>query len=194
MNFLAHAYLSFDHLDIMVGNFIADFVKGNDYKKYPEQVKQGILLHREIDHYTDKHPRVRHSKSKLYTPYSHYAGVIVDMYYDHFLAANFYKFHKLPLTRFTNRVYQTMDNYQGQLPDRAQYILHHMSRGNWMLSYATLEGIERALQGMGRRTRFESGLENAGDTLRENYRFFYQDFMIFFPKAISFAKKKISQL
>ena len=88
MNFLAHAVLSFENPELMVGNFIADFVKGNDYLQYQDPVKRGILLHRDIDQFTDQHPTVRLSKSRLYDAFGHYAGVIVDMYYDHFLAAN----------------------------------------------------------------------------------------------------------
>ena len=193
MNFLAHAYLSFDDPYLMVGNFIADFVKGNDYQNYPEPLKRGILLHRNIDHFTDQHWLVRKSKRKLYNQYSHYAGVIVDMYYDHYLAANFFKFHPRSLESFSKLVYKTMSDHQDYLPQKAERILYYMSRGNWLLSYSQIMGIEQALKGIGQRTRFESGMENAGHTLRSNYRSFYQDFMIFFPKVISFAKEQISQ-
>ena len=194
MNFLAHAYLSFENPDLMVGNFMADFVKGSDYNQYPEPVKQGILLHRAIDYFTDQHQQVRESKSRLYEQYSHYAGVIVDMYYDHFLAANFHHFHQTPLITFTSQVYGTVRNHPSRLPEKAERILYYMSRGNWLLSYARIKGIEQALKGVSQRTRFNSGLEQAGHTLRLNYRSFHQDFMIFFPKAITFAKEQIMQL
>ena len=194
MNFLAHAYLSFNNPDLMVGNFIADFVKGNDYHQYQEPVKQGILLHRNIDHFTDQHQQVRKSKSRLYQQYRHYAGVIVDMYYDHFLAANFHHFHHTPLARFTSHLYKTVNAYQDKLPEKAEHILYHMSRGNWLLSYARIKGIEQALNGLGHRTRFKSGLDQAGHTLRSDYRLFYQDFMIFFPKVVAFARTQISSL
>ena len=194
MNFLAHAVLSFEEPELMVGNFIADFVKGNDYLQYPDPVKRGILLHRDIDQYTDQHPTVRLSKSKLYDPYGHYSGVIVDMYYDHFLAANFFKFHRTQLPSFTYKVYQTIGNYDDPLPEKVSMILYHMSRGNWLLSYATIAGIDQALKGLARRTKFNSGMELAGDSLRENYRSFYQDFMIFFPQVMSFARDQIERI
>jgi len=194
MNFLAHAYLSFNNPDIMAGNFIADFVKGSDYNQYPEAMKQGILLHRDIDHFTDQHEQVRESKSRLYGQYRHYAAVIVDMYYDHFLAANFHYFHHTPLPRFTHNVYETVSTYRDKLPEKAERILYYMSRGNWLLSYARIKGIEQALNGIGHRTRFESGLEKAGHTLRSHYRLFHQEFMIFFPKAIAFARQQIREL
>ena len=194
MNFLAHAVLSFEEPELMVGNFIADFVKGNDYLQYPDPVRRGIILHREIDQYTDQHPTVRLSKSKLYPSYGHYAGVIVDMYYDHFLAANFFKFQQTKLRPFTRKVYQTVENYDGPLPEKASRILYHMSRGNWLLSYASITGIDQALKGLSRRTKFNSGMELAGDSLRANYRSFYQDFMIFFPKVMSFAREQIERI
>ena len=193
MNFLAHAVLSFENPELMVGNFIADFVKGNDYLEYPEPIKKGILLHREIDQYTDQHPRVRISKGKLHDRYSHYSGVIVDMYYDHFLAANFFKFHKTELRLFAQHVYHTMDNSRTPLPKQAARMLHYMSRGDWLFSYATIPGIERALLGLSQRTKFNSGMEFAGDSLRQNYRSFYEDFMIFFPKVMSFARNEIKR-
>ena len=140
MNFLAHAVLSFENPDLMVGNFIADFVKGKDYMHYPDQIKAGILLHREIDHFTDSHQLVLQSKRRLYEKYGHYSGVIVDMYYDHFLAANFFKFHSSPLEPFTQMVYSTVGSNQDHLPEKAQYILNYMSKGNWLLSYAKITG------------------------------------------------------
>ena len=193
MNFLAHAVLSFENPELMVGNFIADFVKGNDYLEYPEPIRKGILLHREIDQYTDQHPRVRISKSKLHDRYSHYSGVIVDMYYDHFLAANFFKFHSTDLRLFTQSVYDTMNTHQESLPEKASKMLYYMSKGNWLFSYATIPGIERALNGLSQRTKFNSGMEFAGESLRQNYRSFYQDFMIFFPKVMSFARHEIME-
>ncbi len=193
MNFLAHAVLSFKRPDLIVGNFIADFVKGKAYLDYPESIRKGILLHREIDHYTDRHKQFRNSKSRLSGEFGHYSGVIVDMYFDHFLAANFYKFQPQTLEEFSNHIYQTVKSYDGALPAKADYILHHMSRSNWLLSYREISGIDRALKGMSRRTKFRSRLEFAGITLRENYHLFYTDFMIFFPKVLTFAQEKIRE-
>ena len=191
MNFLAHAVLSFEHPDLIVGNFIADFVKGRAYLDYPENVSKGILLHREIDHYTDQHPQFRNSKTRLSSEFGHYSGVIVDMYFDHFLAANFHRFHRRTLEEFSNHVYQTVRSFDGTIPAKADYILHHMSRSNWLLSYRKISGIDQALKGMSRRTKFRSRLEFAGIALRENYHLYYTDFMIFFPKVLSFAQEKI---
>ncbi len=193
MNFLAHAVLSFENPEIMVGNFIADFIKGNDYINYSEPVRKGILLHREIDNFTDQHPQVQLSKRRLYDSYHHYSGVIVDMYYDHFLAANFFKFHTEPLESFTQFVYKTVGQHRDQIPEKANNILHYMSRRNWLLAYAQIQGVEQALKGMARRTKFRSSMELAGANLRSDYKSFYTEFMTFFPKVMAFAKEEIQQ-
>ncbi len=194
MNFLAHAYLSFEEPELMVGNFIADFIKGSQYLNYPRAIAQGILLHREIDHFTDQHPRVITSKRRLQPRYRHYAGVVVDMYFDHFLAANFPLFHASPLPEFTEQVYGVMKDHQEILPPKVLHLLTYMSRGNWLLSYADITGVEQALAGMSRRTKFKSHMEHAGEELRTHYDEFMDDFMAFFPEIIEFAKTKIDAL
>lgn len=194
MNFLAHAVLSFENPEILVGNFIADFVKGKDYLNYPDLIRTGIILHRGIDHFTDSHPCVIKSKRNLYEKFGHYSGVIVDMYYDHFLAANFFKFHHMPLGSFTQFVYATVGKHQGDLPKKASIILKYMSQGDWLQGYSKIMGIEQALAGMTRRTKFKSNMEYAGQSLRDNYKSFYTDFMIFFPKIMAFSKQEIQQL
>ncbi len=193
MNFLAHAYLSFSQPKLMVGNFIADFVKGNDYQQYPEEISRGIIIHREIDYYTDNHPQVLLSKRRLQPKYRHYAGVIVDMYYDHFLAANFQDFHNDALHDFAQGVYRVVADHRDIIPPKVAFLLKHMSRGNWLLSYAEVSGIEQALGGISRRTKFKSHMEQAGHELREHYEDFHEEFNAFFPEIIQFVEKKINQ-
>ena len=170
---------------------MADFVKGSDYKNYPQEIAKGIILHREIDHYTDQHPEFISSKRRLQPAYRHYSGVIVDMYYDHFLAANFNQFHELSLTSFTRGVYKTLKAHRDLLPARAKHLLKYMSRDNWLLSYADISGLEQALGGMSRRTKFKSNMEFAGRDLRMHYEDFKSEFMSFSPDVIDFVKSKI---
>ena len=170
---------------------MADFIKGNDYQNYPPEIAKGILLHREIDHYTDQHPEFVRSKRRLQPAYRHYSAVIVDMYYDHFLAANFDLFHNDSLLSFTKNVYETIGNHSHLLPNRAQLLLKYMSRDNWLLSYADIRGIEQALGGMSRRTKFKSNMEFAGKELRLHYDQFKSEFMAFSPDIIDFVKSKI---
>lgn len=181
MNFLAHLYLSGDSDDIMVGNFIGDFVKGNAYREYSSRVRDGILLHRKIDHFTDHHPVVSESKDILRDTYRHYSGVIVDMFYDHLLAASWDRLHPQPLEAFTRKVYATLLARQQEMPDPSVYMLTHMQRGNWLLGYSSIEGIDQALTGMARRTPYDSQMEKASTELKRHYTDFQTHFNRFFP-------------
>ena len=193
MNFLAHIYLSFDHEDLMIGNFIGDFVKGNQFEEYEFEMMKGIMLHRAIDEYTDIHAIVQESKQRLRAKYRHYSGVIVDVYYDHFLAANWADYHSTPLEKFTMQTYKTIMNHLSQLPHGAQYMLPYMINNNWLLNYGKLEGINRALTGMSRRTKFHSKMEEAIGDLREHYNEFESEFRAFFDELILFSKDWIAR-
>ena len=109
MNFLAHIYLSGDNELVKIGNFMADNITGNKYEHFPEDVQKGIMLHRAIDSYTDAHPVFRQGTKRLHPVYHHYAGVIMDMFYDHFLAKNWQDYHHLPLKQYA-RILTQMDN------------------------------------------------------------------------------------
>lgn len=182
MNFLAHLYLSGDDPDIRLGNFLGDFVRGRDLQnRFPEKIATGIALHRLIDEFTDSHPVVRQSKLRLRPAHHHYSGVIVDIFYDHFLAANWHEHHNLPLTRFVHDFYNHAMSNKTQLPERAAWVLDHMVKGDWITSYQHIEGIHRVLCGMARRTNFESGMEIASMALKTDYDLFQFEFNEFFP-------------
>lgn len=161
---------------------MGDFVKGSQFEEYSELVTKGIILHREIDTYTDNHSIVSLSKDKLRTKYRHYAGVIVDMYYDHFLAKNFEDYAKQSLEEFAQQHYQILENHFDILPHRAQHMLPYMIKGNWLSNYARKEGIHRSLSGMARRTKFDSKLELAIQDLSQHYHTFEQEFTEFFDE------------
>lgn len=193
MNFLAHLYLSGDSPDIMLGNFMGDFIKGRAYlQHYGPNIIKGVELHRSIDEFTDSHPTVTESKNRLRPKYRHYSGVIVDVFYDHYLAANWNRFHPQPLEQFVQRSYQTMVDFKGVLPDELRHMLPYMINGNWLLNYSKLEGIHRSLSGMARRTPFESKMEEAVADLREHYKDFEKEFMEFFPQLDIFCKEFLS--
>lgn len=194
MNFLAHAFLSGDNDQIMVGNFIGDFVKGNRLDYLPKQIKNGVVLHRMIDEYTDKHEIVRQSKDRLTEKYRHYAGVIVDIFYDHFLAHNWSQYHELTLKEFTKKTYETVWSFEDILPDKAKRVVPYMRRDNWLLQYAEIEGIHQALSGMSRRTKFISKMEEASEDLRVDYSSFQNDFERFFPEVRMFVDNEIAKL
>ena len=135
MNFLAHIYLSGEDEGITIGNFIADGIKGKKYKKFPLKIQKGILLHREIDTYTDSHPIVKQSTARLHKNYSHYSGVIVDILYDHFLAKNWNQYHELPLDEYVENFYDLLRNNFTILPTRIQRMMPYMIADNWLLMF-----------------------------------------------------------
>lgn len=190
MNFLAHFFLSSESPSLIVGNFLGDFIKGKKYQQFPQKIVQGIQLHREIDAYTDKHPVFLQSKHRLVPEYGHYAGVIVDMFYDHLLAANWQQYSRQNLNVFAAYVYQQLQAHQDLFPEKAAYILPYMVKHNWLVSYAGIEGIHRALEGISRRTRFTSGMERATESLRRDYTAFHQEFQTFFPQIICHVNDK----
>lgn len=181
MNFLAHIFLSNDDELLTVGNFIGDFVKGAQVNDYDDPVKTGILLHREIDHFTDTHEVVKLSKERLRPGYRHYSPVIVDVFYDHFLAKNWDRYSSKKLEQFTIDFYQMLEGHKGTLPDPARHMFTYMKRDNWLFNYRQTEGIHRALSGMSRRTSFESRMEHAVKDLKKNYDQFEAEFLTFFP-------------
>jgi acyl carrier protein phosphodiesterase len=182
MNFLAHAYLSGDNAKILVGNFIADFVKGKQaMNAFEGEIKKGIEFHRIIDEFTDTNEIVHKSKARLKPKYRHYSAVIVDVFYDHFLATDWSKYHDQPLAKFTSHVYAVVESYKQILPEGASHMLPYMSGGDWLLNYSKIEGIHRALSGMSRRTPYESKMEQASEDLRTYYEDFKTEFELFFP-------------
>lgn len=194
MNFLAHIYLSGDNPQVILGNFFADSIKGRKYKEYPRDVQKGILLHRAIDYFTDTHPIVRLSTARLFDNYSHYSGVIVDMYYDHFLAANWNLYSEVPLEEFTQYFYNLLEDHYDLLPRNVHNFMPYMIEHNWLLSYASIEGIGKILAQMSSRTKFESHMEFATRDLEEHYELFQIEFTSYFEELQMFAKNKLLSL
>jgi acyl carrier protein phosphodiesterase len=190
MNFLAHLYLSGDDPEIMVGNFIGDFVRGrNVYDQFNYNIALGIELHRQIDEFTDSHLIVLESKKRLRAKYRHYAPVIVDVFYDHFLARHWSSLHPQPLPDFASYAYAQLEKHKAFLPDRVVQMMPYMIQGNWLVNYAKTEGIHRALSGMSRRTPYESKMDEAVHDLEKYYEEFDKEFLLFFPEL-----KQMSEL
>lgn len=194
MNYLAHIFLSFDHAEITIGNFIADSIRGKKYKHLPIPVQKGIVLHRAIDTFTDAHPTVRKSTKRLHKNYSHYSGVIVDIFYDHFLAKNWANYSAVPLPIFVDNFYDLLEDNLAILPLNVQRMMPYMITDNWILSYAKLEGIARVLEGMNRRTKNRSKMNFAIVDLEEHYDKFESEFTSFFEELTVFSKQKYISL
>jgi acyl carrier protein phosphodiesterase len=194
MNFLAHLYLSGKEEDVIVGNFVADAVKGNSLHNFPEGIERGIRLHREIDYFTDQHPVVRASKSRLSPNYRMYSGVIVDLYYDHFLAKYWSDFSDEDLQQLVSRTYFLLIRRFHLLPARSRRILPFMITRNWLVGYRDLEILQQVFNGMSRRTTHPSGMENAITDLKADYDLYENEFRAFFPEIIHHIDKYRSNL
>ncbi len=194
MNYLAHIYLSNEEEEITLGNFIADGVKGKKYIQFPSGIQQGILLHRAIDSFTDTHPIVRKSTKRLHKKYGHYSGVIVDILYDHFLAKNWTQYHSVPLHKYIENFYNFINSNFDRLTPRIQKMMPYMIEQNWLLSYASIEGIGKILDQMNRRTNNQSKMNLAVLELTTYYKEFEEEFTLFFKDLKKFSKNKIIEL
>ncbi len=200
MNFLAHLLLSgapgsARYANVLLGNFIADSVPGRQLENYPPGVQAGIRLHRAIDTFTDQHPVVRRSTQRLRAAgYGKYAGVISDMFLDHFLARHFADFSPEQLPDFTRRVYALLQGRAAEMPPRVQQTLFYMVQHNWLRGYAETEGIARALGGLSRRATAGSGMETAATELLANYAAYETDFRAFFPALQQHVATLLAQL
>lgn len=194
MNYLAHIYLSGENIHQQIGNFIGDAVKGSQYRDYPKDIKRGILLHRTIDSFTDTHEITRNSKNRLNNVYSHYKGVLTDIYYDHFLAKNWSDYSCIDYKSYVLTFYQNLQNNLPDLPDRIQYMAPLLIKYDWFEKYQSLEGIERVLQGMERRINHIVPLSQGIRDLEVHYHDLEQDFNNFFPLLMKHVKVKELEL
>ncbi len=188
MNFLAHVHLSGKNNDLMVGNFIADAVKGNASLKYSGDVLKGIRLHRLIDTFTDAHRLHKKSRDLVREDFGKFSGIVVDIYYDHFLAKNWEAFSEEPLRNFTSRVYKELSKRLLMVPSHTQRILPFMISQNWLLNYANFEGLDNVFHGMDRRTKHISGMQNAVEVLKKNYKLLNDDFNGFYPELRQYVE------
>ena len=187
MNFLAHLFLSGEPSELMVGNFIADSVKGNAMNDFSEGIQKGIKLHRAIDSFTDSHAEMQKSKERLRLRYKKYAPVITDIFYDHFLALNWQDYSTVSLTDYTNKVYKYLGEYYPAFPERSKQFYDYMLKYDILFAYTKLEGIEKVMQGMSRRAHFISGMETATEELIKDYEVYKTEFKLFFPELQNYV-------
>lgn len=195
MNFLAHLRLGPDDPQQALGGLLGDFVKGPvAAMDLPDPVRQGIWLHRRIDAFTDRHPLVLRSKARVTDERRRYAGIMVDMFYDHLLARHWNRFADQPLAMFTARMYQAVLTQQALMPERARMVLVRMAEQDWLGSYAELANLHMALDNMARRLRPGNRLPGAAIELERGYRAFEADFLAFMPEVIDFAEAQAAAL
>ncbi len=192
MNFLAHAYLSFDQKEILVGNMISDFVKGKTQYQFIAGIQNGIKLHRSIDAYTDAHPLIKEAKELFRKDYRLYSGPIVDILLDHYLANNPDYFNPLSLQLFTKSVYKILEEYTAHLPLRFVSVLSYMKVEDWLFNYQYQHGIERSIRGMVRRSSFLYDSSKAVELFHTHYDDLKSLSALFIKDVKMHAKEQLS--
>lgn len=194
MNFLAHLYLSGDNDLIKIGNFMADGIHGKNLDSFPKEIQKGIILHREIDTFTDAHPIFRRSTKRLHPNYHHYSGIIVDIFYDHFLAKNWSNYSDEKLMNFTDRFYQSLHHNFDSLTLKTQNMIPYIIDQNWLMSYQTIDGIENVLIKMDKRMKHDSNMRFSITELKNYYSEFEQEFKSFFKELVIHSNKTLLAL
>ena len=193
MNFLAHLLLSTDNEQIKFGNFVGDAIKGKKFEMFPPTIQKGILLHREIDTFTDHHPLMKKSK-KLFKPgFGHYRGVILDVVNDHFLSKNWEKYHTQDLETFLIDFEKTFHSYSHFLTPQSKKFYELFLERKYMHQYHHLEGIKSTLEGLERRIGYKFPLSHAVEDVRENYAKFELNFESFFTEIQQFCTTILNQ-
>ena len=193
MNYLAHLFLSGDNPKHMVGNFMGDSVKGRDYENYDDELRLGILLHRQIDHFMDTHPEVEKGKARLRNHIGKFSGVVMDVFYDHFLALNWHEYSAVNRDDFIQSSYRILEKHVDDMPQITQFIMGRMISNNWLGHYHKEEGIDRALTGLSHRTRYKNNMADSVQFLVKFKQDFDQEFRSYFPEIIDHCNTFIRQ-
>ena len=193
MNYLAHAYLSFDDPEVQTGNMISDFVKGKKKYDYPPRILAGINLHRSIDEFTDDHP-VNREVAKIFKPaYGAYSGAFIDVVYDHFVALEIMA-SVSDFEAYTQNVYENVGRFSNILPFTFNNIFPYMKQHNWLYNYQFSWGIEKSIQGLVHRAAYLSDSKTAFALFTDRYNDFSDAFNVFFPSLKKFAMEKFSDI
>lgn len=191
MNYLAHLYLAEDSDESLLGNLLGDFVKGRLDQQYSAEIIKGIKTHRKVDLYTDSHPNFLVCKKLLRPDRRRFAGIIVDLGFDHFLAKNWSDYSDIELSEFTDRVYNVLLEYEHTLPQKLRDRLPYMVKDDWLGSYKNIDTIGLALHAISKRLiRFEKAkpIKDGLDDIKANYLEFEANFREFFPDLVNFVE------
>lgn len=189
MNYLAHLYLSGSDKELVLGNFVGDFIKGRNFKQFSPKVQEGIRLHRTIDSFTDSHPLIKEGNKRLYSSYHKYAGVIMDIFYDHFLAINWKLYHdKKTLEEFASSMHHILVRNYLKLPNEAKKIVPFLIQSKRLVSYGTLDGIERTLIIMTKHTSLPDQTNAAMECMDRYYDDLNEEFQAFFKDMIQLVQ------
>lgn len=184
MNFLAHLYLSGNDEHLMVGNFLADFISNKEVAKLPSDIQKGVLMHRQIDSFTDKHPMVKQGARRLHPTHGKYAPVILDIFHDFLLAQNWSRYADQPLPEFTRTVYEVLLRHLPLMPPLLHERLPRMVADDWLVRYGTEDGLRFTFSRVKMRSSAPEYFENAVESLTKDYNVFNEEFNSFFPDII----------
>jgi len=187
MNFLVHLFLSGNDNDLLVGNLLGDFVKGRLEGRYPVRIERGIELHRRIDSFCAENRHFILSKRRIDPSFGHYRGVLVDLFYDHFLARNWAEHSEIPFPRFLSDTRLVMEEYRHYLPERLQALIPFIF-SELLPSYLEIDGISSALERMSTRIKRRNRLGEGGEELKRHYPALHDDFGLFFPELRRFVR------
>ncbi len=187
MNFLAHLYLSGESDGIKTGNFIGDYIKGKKFENYSGDIRKGILLHRSIDNFTDNHPLFQEARKYFYPDYGRYSGIVGDVVFDHLLAKQWNRFSGYPLRDFARNAHAILLSHYLRLPFRVQQFLPVMIQHKRLESYASLEGLEKALRIMANYTSLPALSQKAIEILVKNYESINELFLRFMEEIVCFV-------
>jgi len=188
MNYLAHLHLGGQRPGQLLGSLYGDFVKGRLQGQFDPEIEAAIALHRQIDVFTDRHPLVDASLARFSTTRRRYAGIVLDVFFDHCLARDWTLYADRPLGQFTTDVYRVLSS-ERQLPERLAKIAPHMVANDWLGSYQEFEVLEQVLRGISRRLSKPEELAGAMQELRRLYEPLSDDFRLFYPQLQAFSRR-----
>jgi acyl carrier protein phosphodiesterase len=188
MNFLAHLLLTHTDEDWLIGNMIADFITNKDLHDLPDSVREGVMVHRKIDTFTDAHSAVKESITRLHPIYHKYAPVVIDIYYDYFLSKNWRRYSTLPIEDFAQQIYATFENRMSEMPEMLQERLTSMIKHNFLMNYGTKTGIQFTFDKFQERVKFPVSFEQASDVMMVYEEEFNEEFNRFFPEIKTFVE------
>ncbi|MCE3225760.1 MAG: phosphodiesterase [Bacteroidetes bacterium] len=184
MNYLAHSFLSNNQPGLIVGNFIADHIHGNHFENFPPEIIEGVKLHRRIDTFTDSHLKFQESKRLFYNGFEKYSGILIDIYFDHLLAANFHNYSQLNLEDYCKSTYDVYNKHTEFLPQSSAGFLEYVLKNNVYFAYSSIDGIERVLYHLSQRINHGVWLNESVDIFKKNEERLKENFDLFFKDAI----------
>lgn len=193
MNFLAHLHLSGNNAHIKIGNFIADAVKGNNYLQYNPQIRTGILLHRKIDYFTDRHPITKKINVFFNSKYRKHSGIVTDIIYDYYLANAWEHYSSENFEQYIANTYNLLMQNFGILPLRIKKMLPFFIGRNRLMSYRKMEGIKSVLTAMSKYTSLPYAPDFAIEIMKQNHKYFNEQFYLFYDELLNFTKKELDK-